>query len=160
MILRILDHWDITLRRPLIGMKTYPFEISKPLWRAVTLIAVLGMIFTGCKRVTSNDISGVYTRGSNGVVDTILLATNGTFQQTITFTNGQQWSKTGSWIFAGETVEFDTFYSAFEVPDFKYSANIVIPPKSYAMQVLWVEKGRLLKNPEDLAWIKRESGRK
>lgn len=122
----------------------------------VTLITAFGVMVIGCKRVTSNDISGVYSRASNGVVDTLLLATNGTFQQTITATNGQQWSKTGSWVFAGETVEFDCFYSAFEVPDFKYSPRIVIPPKNYAMMVVGVERGRLSRNPEDLPWIKQQ----
>ena len=121
------------------------------------LITTFGTMAIGCKRVTSNDVSGEYIRASNGIVDTVLLATNGTFQQTITFTNGQHWSKTGSWTFAGETVEFDAFYAAFDVPDFKYSAEAVIPPKAYSMEVLWVEKGRLLKSPEDLPWIKQES---
>jgi hypothetical protein len=134
-------------------LKASFFKPAKLLGYTASLITAVGMKSTGCKRVTSNDVSGVYTRASNGIVDTVLLATNGTFQQTITFTNGGQRGKTGSWNFAGETVEFDTFYEAFEVPDFKYSAEAVIPPKPYAMQVLWVEKGRLLKNPEDLPWI-------
>ena len=126
-------------------MKTSPFKCAKLLYYTVTLLSTFGIMSTGCKRITSNDVSGAYIRSSNGVVDTVLLATNGTFQQTITFTNGEHWNKTGSWSFAGETVEFDTFYVAFDVPAFKYSAEVVIPPKPYAMEVLWVEKGRLLK---------------
>jgi hypothetical protein len=138
-------------------MKTFPFKYGKLPWLTVTLFAAFAVTFSGCKRVTSNDVSGEYIRSSNGVVDTVLLATNRTFQQIITFTNGQQWSKTGSWNFAGETVEFDTFYLAFDLPDFKDTPEAVIPPKSGSMAVLWVEKGRLLRNQEDLPWIKQEN---
>jgi len=139
-------------------MRISPFKNMRTLLYASLLVCAFGGVFIGCKRITSNDVSGVYIRSSNGVADTILLATNGIFHQTITFTNGQQWSKTGSWSFAGEIVEFDTFYLAFDVPDFKYSPEMVIPPKALSMEELWVEKGRLSKRPDDLPWLKQEKG--
>jgi hypothetical protein len=146
---------DITSNRYLIGMKTFPINVLKSSASRFALSIACGIIFAACKPVTSIDVSGIYTRATNGVVDTISLATNGTFKQTITFTNGQQWSETGSWNFGGQTVEFDKFYSAFQVPDFKYNAAVVIPPKPLAMQVLWVERGRLLKSHEEPVWVKQ-----
>src|SRR5438045_4073415 len=117
-------------------MKAYPFRLAN--WQGFTfaLFSAFGIVLAGCKPITSVDISGVYARSSNGVIDTIVLATNGTFHQTITYTNGGQWTNSGSWAFDYDVVKFDVFYSAFDVDPFKHSAFIVIPPKPYSMETL------------------------
>ena len=138
-----------------LRMKVYPIGFLN--WKrfAFGLCSAIAIVLAGCKPVTSWDISGVYTRSSNGVVDTIVLATNGTFQQTITYTNGVRWAKSGSWVFDFEVVKFDGFYSAFDVDPFKHTVFIVIPPKPYSNETLWVKRGTLLKDSEQPIWIKQ-----
>ena len=139
-------------------MKKYLFTLRKPFCLGFGLCTAILFFLSGCKPITSMDISGVYIRAANGVVDTLILATNGSSQQTITFTNGGQWTKNSSWKFSGEVVTFDEFYEAFEIDPSK-TGNIVpilvIPPHPYSTDVLWVEQGKLLKNPEEPIWINR-----
>ena len=137
-------------------MKKYLFRLAKRLSWYFVVSAATGVLLVSCKRITSADVSGVYIRSSNGVVDTLILVTNGTFQQTITF-DGASWKGSGSWKFSGEIVEFDKFYSAFEIgPDpNKINAVVVIPPKLGTMEFLWVEEGKLLKNSIQPIWFKQ-----
>ena len=148
-----------TSDKPLIGMKQYLFKLSKQINSHFIAFAILTILLGGCGRITSADVSGIYRRSRDGVVDTIILAPSGTFQQTITFTNGEMWTNSGSWKFSGQVVEFDKFYEAFEIdPDpNKVDAVMVIPPKLGANEVLWVENGRLLKNSVQPIWSKQQA---
>jgi len=140
----------------LIGMKTYHFRPSDRLVLGFTLFAIVGILLAGCKPPTDMNIAGVYIRSSDGVVDTMSLATNGYFEQTITFTNGGPWFKSGTWKFSGEVVELDTFYSVFDVDPLKHIAFVVVPPKSRS-EVLWVGKGKLIKDSEQPIWFKQQA---
>ncbi|MEO6035080.1 MAG: hypothetical protein ABIQ35_07490 [Verrucomicrobiota bacterium] len=134
-------------------MKTYFFR--QPKFQGIALCAGIWILFSGCKPITKIDIAGAYTRSSNGIVDTLILAKNGTFQQTITFTNGAQWTKSGSWVFDYQIVTFDGFYSAFDVDPLKHKVFVVIPPKPFSNEILWVEKDSLLKESEQPRWMKQ-----
>jgi hypothetical protein len=88
------------------------------------------------------EISGVYVYSQDGVVDTIVLNTNGTFDQTITTTNAGPWILHGSWKLNPETVDFDPFYEAFDI-NRANGADKVIPPRKFSTSFLWIQKGRL-----------------
>jgi len=138
-------------------MNKYSLMLTRQMHLNLALCAVSSIILTGCKPITSVDISGVYIRSANGVVDTLTLATNGFSQQTVTFTNGGQWTKDRTWKFSGEVVKFDEFYEAFDFapPHDGVKIVVVIPPQPAATMVLWVKNGKLLRNPEEPIWIKR-----
>ena len=136
-----------------------PLRLSIQLHIKIVALIISAALLAGCNRITSVDISGVYSRSGDGVVDTLTLATNGTFQQKITFTGGGVWTNNGSWTFSGQVVTFDQIYEAFEIkPDpSKVYAGPVIPPRPAADEVLWVEKGRLLKNSVEPIWLKQQT---
>ncbi len=148
---------DTTLAKYSIGMKIFSFNRSRCPRLATSVCMGLIILFSGCKPVTTKDISGVYIRSSGGVLDKLVLNENGIFQQTISFTNGDQWSKNGSWLFEREIVKFDGFLSAFDVHPFEHRAFAVIPPKALFDQILWVEKGVLLKDSEQPIWVKQRT---
>ncbi|WP_150107385.1 hypothetical protein [Pedosphaera parvula] len=142
-------------------MKRYLSSQSKRFWLGLALCAAVVVLSTGCNRITSLDISGVYVRARDGVVDKIILAANGSFQQTITFTNGGPWTTSGSWKFNGATVELDTFYDTFDIGRYnnKMDAVAVIPPQFFASACfLEVQEGKLLRNSVEPIWIKQPSG--
>jgi hypothetical protein len=101
--------------------------------------------------VSSFDVAGVYLRTGSGVRDTLVLNTNGHFQQYVTYTNGGKWAVTGMWTFKYEVVDLDRCYAAF---DFEHK-TIIIPPELLAMQTLWVEKNKLMKNQYEPMWIRQ-----
>ena len=138
-------------------MKTYLFRSSRHLWLCFFVLISPAVLLEGCKRITSADISGIYRRSNDGVIDTVVLETNGTFQQTITSASGGPWIKSGSWKFGGQVVEFSEFYEAFTYDTVKRHAVIVIPPESGASEVLWVEEGKLLKNSVEPIWLKQQA---
>jgi hypothetical protein len=143
----------ITLLKLLIGMKTLHFRNTEVRHRFLCLIAISALLCCcGCKPVTSADISGAYSRQGNGITDTLILSNNGTFQQTITYTNGNQWLKSGTWVFKSQVIELSQFDSSF---DFEHKA-ITIPPLVFSPQPLWVEKGTLIRNEYEPKWLKRE----
>ena len=136
-------------------MRAYHFRWSKWLRLFLALCGCIAILIEVCRPITSRDISGVYIRSSQGVVDTIILATNGSFQQTITYKNEGPWTKNGSWIFDYDVVRFDTFYSAFNFDSVKPEVLITIPPEPFSMEVLSVEKGKLIKNSIFPIWFKQ-----
>jgi hypothetical protein len=140
-------------------MKRYPFSTFEHLRLYIVLFAIPVVMSGGCKRVTSADVCGIYRRSGNGVVDTIILSKTGDFQQTISYTNGGIWTNNGSWKFSVQVVEFDKLYEAFEIdPDpNKIGAVVVFPPRLATTEVLWVEKGRLVKNSVQPFWFKQRS---
>lgn len=109
---------------------------------ALVYCVVMEIISVGCKPITKEEVSGVYVCAQNGVVDTIVLNTNGTFDQTVMTTNAGPWTIRGSWTFNSETVSFDSFYESFEIARAN-GADKVIPPHRVSMGFLWIRQGRL-----------------
>lgn len=130
-------------------------------WAIFALIAAVAVsvLFVCCKPITRADISGVYVRAKDGVSDKIVLAPNGSFQQTVTFTDSRSWKTSGSWKFNGAYAEFDQLYEAFELnPDAnKVDAIVTIPPQLLTDMFLEVQKGKLLRNTVEPIWIKQQS---
>jgi len=142
------------LVKRLIGMNLFRFKASKLLRIALAGGAVIAIFCIFCRPASSTDISGVYIRSRDGVVDTLILATNGTFQQTITYGNESPWTKNGLWTLNYQVVQFNTFYEAFDFEAAKGTFKL-IPPESYAMETLWVERGKLVKDQVFPIWFKQ-----
>ncbi|MGZ4971299.1 MAG: hypothetical protein ACXWDN_00950 [Limisphaerales bacterium] len=119
------------------------------------LVALYAMAFLSCSKSTKLEVNGTYIRSDGFVVDTLIIETNGSFQQTVTF-NGAHWVKSGLWKLNGETIEFDRFLMAFDVDTFKHKATNVIPPELVSTEVLLVERGQLEKDSEQPAWLKQK----
>jgi hypothetical protein len=149
-----MDRGTSSFKR-LIGMKTFPFRVSKWLWFGIPICLGIGILCACCKPLIRNDISGVYIRSYDGVVDTIVLNANGTFQQTITYKKEGPWIKSGSWELDWQVVHFDYLYYAFDYDSVKHKPFIVIPPEQFATATLWVEKDKLLKDPIFPIWFKQ-----
>lgn len=131
-------------------MKTLVFKLIP----ISTVILLSFCSLCGCKRITSQDIAGAYVRVGSGVTDSLMLNTNGSFQENVTFTNGGKWSVSGQWKFDYQIIELDKCYAAF---DFEHK-TIIIPPELVVMQRLWVEKNKLIKNTYEPIWM-RQSGK-
>jgi hypothetical protein len=132
-----------------IGMKTLLINFGKPCFNC--LLSLVFISSTGCNFSAGKDLSGTYVRNVGGLVDTLVLNTNGSFLQTIAVTNGGNWTRNGTWILKSQVIEFDSFLSAF---DFERKTAIV-PPEVVALQSLWVEHGRLAKNEYEPKWVKK-----
>jgi len=159
----IKSHDNLNRQKKSAGRKRYPSSQSKRFWLGLALCAAVAVLSTGCKRITSLDISGVYVRARDGVVDQVILAPNGSFQQTITFTNGGPWTTSGSWKFHGEVVELDAFYDAFDIGHSHNEVDgvAVIPPHFFASACfLEVQEGKLVESSVEPIWIKQPSGGK
>jgi hypothetical protein len=135
-------------------MKHFFRQIRLTCWSTV-LAASSALVFLGCDpaTITRTDVSGVYSRQKDGVIDTLVLNTNGDFQQTITYTNGGKWTRSGSWEISNQVVNLGASYSAF---DFEHK-TIVIPPKAFSMQTLLIEKDSLVVNRYEPIWFKKET---
>jgi len=149
-----MDRGTTSFKR-LIGMKTYLFRMSKWLLPVIPLCLSIGILCASCKPLIRNDICGVYIRSYGGVVDTVVLNANGTFQQTITYKKEGPWIKSGSWKLDWQVVHFDSFYSAFDYDTAKRKPVILIPPEPFSEETLWVEKHKLLKDPIFPIWFKQ-----
>jgi hypothetical protein len=103
----------------------------------------------GCRPITKEEVSGVYVCSQDGVVDTIVLSTNGTFDQTIITTNAGPWVMHGSWTLNSETVGFEPFYESFDIKRAN-GADKVIPPRKFSWSFLWIQKNRLQLDVSDI----------
>ncbi|HLX68016.1 MAG TPA: hypothetical protein VKV04_00170 [Verrucomicrobiae bacterium] len=125
------------------------------LFLALAFCVGTGIIPDGCGPITKEEVSGVYVCSKDGVIDTIVLNTNGTFDQTITTTNAGPWSLRGSWKLNPETVDFEPFYEAFEI-ERANGADKVIPPQKFSTSFLWIQKGTLQMDVSDIFPIWRK----
>jgi hypothetical protein len=139
-------------------MKIFLFNAPRRLRFILYILTAGSYVFSGCKPATISDISGAYRRSTNGVNDVLELSTNGTFQQTITYTNGDRWTKTGTWTLNYQVVEIRGFYSPFTLEPFKGKIQTTIPPEECAMAAVWVEKDKLLQDESAIypIWIKQK----
>jgi hypothetical protein len=103
------EHEKRTIIRSYPFMKTFPFRVSKWLWLDIPLCLGIGIFYLCCKPLTSKEISGVYVCSYNGVIDTVILNANGTFQQTITYKEEGPWIRSGSWKLDWQVVHFSCF---------------------------------------------------
>jgi len=122
------------------------------------LLTVLSCLLYGCGRLTIADLAGSYVRTGGGIKDVLTLYTNGSFAQLVSYTNGSNWSISGTWTIGGEVVELSMFYSAF---DFEHK-SIKVPPEYLAIQPLFIEKllDRKIKlkvNDYEPIWVRQQS---
>jgi hypothetical protein len=119
--------------------------------RAPYIISLIALLTAGCGKITVNDVSGTYRRSVGGYTDTIILSTNGSFQQSLTNTNGGSWKSGGSWtLYYQQSAELSETFNYY---DFEHQRPI-LPPKKWGPYRLTVEKNKLLANYEDPAWIR------
>ena len=137
----------------LIGMKRLIFKNFVLLLLIGNWFGLL-IFIAGCSRNRSNEICGTYSFFNDGVTDTLTLYTNGTFLQIVNYTNGQNWTLNGSWELHSENIQFDKFFSVFDLDPIKGKIIMVTPPVRCSLENLWVEKGRLLKDPAFPIWNK------
>ena len=122
------------------------------------LLLGIGCLLHGCGPLTNAVLAGSYVRTGDGIKDVLTLYTNGSFAQLVTYTNGSNWSTSGTWTFGGEVVEFSRFYSAF---DFEHK-SIKIPPLGVVLQPLFIERLfdkniKLIMNDYELIWRKQQT---
>jgi len=112
--------------------------------------ALLMLLSPGCKPASKSDVAGVYLRAGSGISDTLILKIDGTFKQTVTYTNGNNWSRDGSWEVKWQVAQLDDWYEAF---DFEHK-RLILPPTLGGCNLL-IERGRLVKSEYEPKYIKK-----
>ena len=90
------------------------------------------LILCGCDRVTPANITGSYTRTAPGLSENLLVKTDGTFEQTVTFTDGEKFTVEDTWTNEYRQVSLKRFYVTFDVetgktirpPELRYAVNL------------------------------------
>jgi hypothetical protein len=105
---------------------------------------MIAIASAGCSKPTPAKIAGTYTRTDGPLVETIVLNTNGTFDQTIVHSGGQNFNVSDRWTNDHHQVQFTRLYITRDVE----SSKVLSPPElRYGVNFIW-EKGVLAKNPE------------
>lgn len=108
-------------------------------------------ILIGCSPLAPKDVVGSYARSCLGVTDLITLETNGSFTQSVTFTNGEAWSCNGSWEIINQVIQLDKCYLTFN--DEKQS--IIIPPQTVYSCTFIISHGGLVRTELQPPWVKK-----
>jgi hypothetical protein len=142
--------FSIMALKLLIGMKQFHFESIFKHYTFLKLIALCCIMFTGCKPLNQTQVAGTYVRTFKGVRDQLTLNTDGTFQQAITYTNGGDWSASGTWKLHVRVVLLDKCYLTYD--DLK--DVIMRPPQEYYAVSFLVKKKELMRTELQPSWFK------
>lgn len=124
--------------------------------RNLLAIVVMITIFTaGCGKPTPAKIAGTYVRTDGPLVETIVLNTNGTFDQTVAYSDGQLLKVSSRWTNDHRQVQFTRLYVTRDVE----SSKVLSPAElRYGVNFMW-EQGVLARNPKQgyLLRLKQQS---
>jgi hypothetical protein len=130
-------------------VKEYYFKPRYLSWVfAVSMIS--GCFLIGCSPPNQTQIAGRYFRSYQGVTDAFYLDSNGTFKQDVVFTNGSNWSLSGSWKVINRVIQLDKCYLTFD--DEKQS--IIIPPQIVYICTFSFDGGKLIRTEVQPPWVK------
>ena len=114
------------------------------------MIAVLGV--GGCGQPTATMIAGAYARADGPLVETIVLNTNGMFDQTVTYSDGQSFKVSDRWTNRYHQVKFTRLYITRDVE----ASKVLSPPELlYYVNFVW-EEGVLAHTPEQGYLLRRK----
>jgi hypothetical protein len=107
-------------------------------------IALVSVACVGCLKPTPAKIAGGYTRKDGPLVENIVLHTNGTFDQTVHYSGGENYQVNDKWSNDGHQVQFMRLYITRDIE----SSKVLSPPElRQRVNFMW-EKGVLAKNPD------------
>jgi hypothetical protein len=120
--------------------------MKKSSWAIVALrlsvVALLIIVAAGCGKPTPSMMGGVYSRTDASLVESITLNKNGTFDQTVTYSDGQRFKVSDQWISEYRKLQFKRLYITRDVE----SSKILSPPElRYGVNFVW-ERGVLVKD--------------
>ena len=122
-------------------------------WLAI-IAGVLAGWLSACSPPTQSGVVGTYSRKYQGITDSITLAADGSFTQTVQAANGN-WSTNGSWKLKVRVVELDICYLSYD--DEKRANNI--PPQVVYSCAFGVEGDSLERTVLQPRWIKTVAGK-
>lgn len=112
--------------------------------RSCSTLAIIILGAVGCSKPTPTNIAGAYARSDGPLVETIVLNTNGTFDQTVAYSDGQSFKVSDRWTNDFRQVQFTRLYVTRDVE----LSKVLSPPElRYGVNFMW-ENGVLAKNPE------------
>ena len=124
------------------GMRFCFFENSAGLLATLAFCGIVPLCGCGIHRIP-DDVGGTYICSADGVVDTLVLDTNGYSLQIITFTNGGKWIMHSAWTRYTETVQIYHFYHSFDFDPTNNGFRRVIPPQEGSEPLLWIQGNQL-----------------
>ena len=113
-------------------------------------IAVLSVV--GCDKPNSTTIAGAYARTDGPLTESILVNTDGTFDQTVTYSHGQVFTASGTWSNVHRQVRFTRLYITRDIE----AAQVLSSPElRYGVNFTWAN-GVLAKHPEQGYLLRRQ----